>query len=424
MEDETQQNDGTVWSTRINAWVTPAQLEAIAGCERYSEQQQQDGRPAFVRIGEQAGTRGDLEFLVPGDYVWDGESEVWKHPDLLGFEVATLMRGLDVAIEPAAEAALPTAEAAPAPAAEPTPAPAVEEKPKRKRKKKEPEPVLSDRDEDYSITLDMINRQGLQNDPRITNRRCLLAVSLHSNLRAQPQKEFYWAKDYNGHTTREKAPIRTVMEVIRYLGSGDYVLEVLKDQRKEGVRSSIESFFTPNFLQLIQLSPENPIVRAQIMRQLLKEPPKDAKTYEQVKEWVETTFEDSFFTPAQVISRGSGSREQFTIPVTISRDEFGICNYTCRQHMTENIALDAETVEGWIAEGLSMSDILAKIREMAHDVEFNSEVEEDNRYSDHETSDTDNYSYTYRDVEAVRQSLHTFVSENCSEEALEALENS
>jgi len=418
---EEQQNDGTVWSTTINRWVTPAQLEVIATCGLYSEELAQDGRPAFVRICEQEGTRGDLEFLVPGDYVWDGESEVWKHPDLLGTEVAQLLQGIH---EANAEAVQPTVEAAPPAEAAPAPdqATTAEEKPKRKLKKKEPEVVASDREIDYTITIDMINRQMLQNDSRVIHRRCLLADSTHSTLRSKPEKEFYWAEEYSGYTTREKAPIRTVGSVVRYLGSGDYVLEVLKDPGS-GKRSSIASFFTENFLNLIQLTPANPIVRAQIMRQLLKEPPKEAKTYEEVKEWVETNFED-VFTPPNVLSKGNNSIHAIlTIPVRISRDEFGSANYSVRQRMTSNVSLSVSQMTEWLDEGLTLDDIIRRIKEITEDVDFEVGHEEDYKYDDHEVSDHDNYTHEITEEGRARESILSFVMENIGEESAEELEN-
>jgi hypothetical protein len=54
-------------------------------------------------------------------------------------------------------------------------------------------------------------------------------------------------------------------------------------------RCKIEEVFGGPFIELITLAPKNPVVRGLILSQTHKMPGTECETFEQIKEWVETT---------------------------------------------------------------------------------------------------------------------------------------
>jgi hypothetical protein len=54
-------------------------------------------------------------------------------------------------------------------------------------------------------------------------------------------------------------------------------------------RCKIDEVFASPFIELIALAPRNPVVRGLILAQTGKMPEPERQTFEQIKEWVETT---------------------------------------------------------------------------------------------------------------------------------------
>lgn len=89
----------------------------------------------------------------------------------------------------------------------------------------------------------------------------------------------------------------------------------------EGTRKCvIEEVLAASFIELIEMAPANPYVRALILAQIGRMPASDCTAFEQIKEWIETTCEKKKVPPSRV--RNSGG-DGISITVDFSETESG-----------------------------------------------------------------------------------------------------
>jgi len=126
-------------------------------------------------------------------------------------------------------------------------------------------------------------------------------------------------------------------------------------------KSKIEEHFTASFIELIKLSPNNPIVRAQMMRILLKEPPKELVGFDALKNWVEENFESK--TGAAMRKYNPDGRILFDVEWSISDVEYGRCDYSVRRSGSYMSSTTMDDIQQWIDDGKSVQEIT----DMLHD---------------------------------------------------------
>ena len=122
----------------------------------------------------------------------------------------------------------------------------------------------------------------------------------------------------------------------------------------------IEDVFDENFIELIELVPRNPHVRALILKLTRKMPGPECQTFEQLKEWVETNCEKRARTPQGRSTRAA--ENGIAISVEFSETEYGRANYSVRRSGSETFHLDAwdlvEMIHAAIADGDGMEEIV------------------------------------------------------------------
>ena len=92
----------------------------------------------------------------------------------------------------------------------------------------------------------------------------------------------------------------------------------------------IEEVFDQNFIELLALVPRNPYVRALILKLTGKMAEPECETFEQIKEWVETTCRKK----ARPTPNRAGRRapdDGIAISVEFSETEYGRANYSVRR---------------------------------------------------------------------------------------------
>lgn len=269
-------------------------------------------------------------------------------------------------------------------------------------------------EKEFEITISEIILKGL----KLGGRRCLLAEAMESRRRVSGEP-IHWGKNYNGYVERKDAISILVDDACKYLGGGQYILEILKEPAPPaGNKSLITDHFSENFIELIRLSPNNPVVRSQIMRQLLKEPPKSAETYDQIKDWVEKTFERK---PALEASKNKSPG--FKIIVELGRTEYGRASYSCRQVSLEEVELGIDDISEMIENGNSVEGIMDHIKAAAanHEDIYYENVG-DISYRNSESEDSDHHTQKITNQREEIRRLYQFIKENIGEEALEELE--
>ena len=158
-----------------------------------------------------------------------------------------------------------------------------------------------------------------------------------------------------------------------------------------------EEVFDANFIELIEMAPRNPHVRALILKLTGKLPPPVCATFAQLKDWVEVNCEKRARPSASGQARHS--REGgIVINVDFSETECGRASYSVRRYGTESFRVGAvellEMVRTAIDEGDGLDEVVdaiaSKIDDDAwHQCDPSMDDSGDYDYSDHESSETD-----------------------------------
>ena len=187
-----------------------------------------------------------------------------------------------------------------------------------------------------------------------------------------------------------------------------------------------EEVFDANFIELIEMAPRNPHVRALILKLTGKLPPLECATFEQLKDWVELNCEKRARPlPAKT---GAHSREGgIVINVDFSETEYGRANYSVRRHGSESFRIGAEDLMEMVQTAIADGDGLDKVVEAVADKidedawgECDPSLNDsgDHDYSDHEESETGD-SATECSRSDIRAAVLAFVRERHPELAAE-----
>jgi hypothetical protein len=179
-------------------------------------------------------------------------------------------------------------------------------------------------------------------------------------------------------------------------------------------RCKIDEVFASPFIELISLAPMNPVVRGLILAQTRRMPGPDCETFEQVKEWVETTCEKKARSPNQPPFRAA---EGITINVEFSETEYGSANYSVHRSGEGEFAINAgdllEMVQKAIDNEEGIDGVVDRIAEEIDDNAWNQCEPDLNNYGDYDydnydSNDTDNQREEYSRTQ-IRDRLHAFL---------------
>jgi hypothetical protein len=158
----------------------------------------------------------------------------------------------------------------------------------------------------------------------------------------------------------------------------------------------IEEVFPNSFIELIGLAPKNPCVRGMILAQTGKMPGSECETFEQIKEWVETTCDKKLRKPNSSSHRAG---DGISITVDFSETEYGRAAYSVDRSGSGEFEIDADELVGMVQGAIASDEglntvielIVQKIDDDAWD-QCDPEMGDygDYDYSDHETSDSEN----------------------------------
>ncbi|MEN9576974.1 MAG: hypothetical protein RL514_4829 [Verrucomicrobiota bacterium] len=187
-----------------------------------------------------------------------------------------------------------------------------------------------------------------------------------------------------------------------------------------------EAVFDANFIELIELAPRNPHVRALILKLTGKLPPPECATFAQLKDWVELNCEKRARTsPPQT---GGHSREGgIVINVDFSETEYGRANYSVRRRGREEFRLSAEDLMAMVRTAIDDGDGLDEVVEaVASKIDDDAwsqcdpsmDDSGDHDYSEHDGSDTGD-SATECNKTEIRTAVLDFVRERHPELAAE-----
>jgi hypothetical protein len=155
----------------------------------------------------------------------------------------------------------------------------------------------------------------------------------------------------------------------------------------------MDEVFASPFIELIALAPKNPVVRGLILAQTRRMPGSGCETFEQIKEWVETTCEKKVRPPNATHAR---SGDGIVIKVEFSETEYGRASYSVPRSGSDEFALDAEELITMVREAIDSEEgldgVVEKIASQIDEDAWNRcdpNMEEygDYNYDDHESGD-------------------------------------
>jgi hypothetical protein len=238
-----------------------------------------------------------------------------------------------------------------------------------------PPPPFNEREADFDVDYTTAFSR-----PDLHHRRCLFKNDVG-----------YWGPNYQDYLPREEAAIYTVGDALR--NSLRYTtLEILKDKPLPPA-CKMEDRFTLNFIETLKLSPNNPTLRAHMMRNLKIMPPGELDTFEKLKEWVEKNFPPLPQMMASAPTRQPTARgPELELTYLASDTERGVAYYSVgRSGMTKS-RVNLADLEEWINEDIDMADLIQRLQEDAVDNDDSDmSWDGDPEYTEHGPDDSSNY---------------------------------
>ena len=179
-------------------------------------------------------------------------------------------------------------------------------------------------------------------------------------------------------------------------------------------RCKIDEVFAGPFIELIGLAPRNPVVRGLILAQTGRMPGPERGTFEEIKEWVETTCDKKTRPPNATRSHAG---DGFAIKVEFSDTEYGRANYSVPRSGTEEFVLDEDEVlamvQAAIDDEVGVEAVVDKIAELIDDAAWDRcdpSLDDcgDYAYENHDSNDTDNSAVEFSRTQ-VRDRLLVFL---------------
>ncbi len=164
----------------------------------------------------------------------------------------------------------------------------------------------------------------------------------------------------------------------------------------EKPRCRIDEVFAGPFIELIVLAPRNPVVRGLILAQTRKMPGAECETFEQIRDWVETTCEKKARSPNQPAVHAAVG---ITVTVEFSETEYGTANYSVNRSGEGEFEIDGdellEMVRKAIDDGEGMDGVINRISEEIESDAWNRcdpslEDYGEYEYENYDSNDTDN----------------------------------
>ena len=157
-------------------------------------------------------------------------------------------------------------------------------------------------------------------------------------------------------------------------------------------RCGIDEVFPGPFIELIGLAPRNPVVRGLILAQTGKMPGTERTTFDQIKEWVETTCDKRSPIPQTPAQGGRG----VAVVVEFSDTEHGRARYSVSRHGSDEFMLDPDELltlaQEAVDSGSGLDGLIEKVASLIDDDAWERcdpglEDTGDYEYEEHEETD-------------------------------------
>jgi hypothetical protein len=166
----------------------------------------------------------------------------------------------------------------------------------------------------------------------------------------------------------------------------------------------IHEVLAMSLIELLKLAPRNPLVRGLILAQTGQMPPVEYETYEQIKDWVETTCQKKA-RPPQV---STDNDTAVAIRVEFSEMEYGKASYSVSRSGAEDFHFTPEDLlemaEVCVGNGDGFDALVRAIEsKISHEAWEQCEPDMDNygdyEYDSHDSDNSDNSSVEFSTTE-------------------------
>lgn len=201
----------------------------------------------------------------------------------------------------------------------------------------------------------------------------------------------------------------------------------------------MEKTLSQTMVNLAKTSPQNAILHGHIMRLFGIIPPPEVETYQQLRDWMETTFSEPTKDPkihcylsdqakiTEHVSAGGANPVMFHIRASRNVNESGRCAYSRSFSSSVTIEIRQDYLMELVDDGKSIDEIKEAICGMAeedfgdYDPEDSDFIEDD--FSDYDANDSEYEAVQIHRPGAIEGSIEDFVHANFSEdEAREILD--
>jgi hypothetical protein len=175
----------------------------------------------------------------------------------------------------------------------------------------------------------------------------------------------------------------------------------------------LEDVFEGSFIELLQVAPANPVVRALVLKLTGKLPAEECLTFEQIKDWVE----HNCFRRRRAAYQTEESAPGIAIAVDFSEKEHGRASYSVTRSSRERFEIGAAELLDLLREAIQSGGGLDEVVEMISTrinddgwSECDPSLDEygDYDYEDHESSDSNNCETDFATVE-IREAVLAFM---------------
>jgi hypothetical protein len=189
-------------------------------------------------------------------------------------------------------------------------------------------------------------------------------------------------------------------------------------------KCSIEEVFDASFIELLQLVPANPYVRALVLKFTGKLPPADCETFDALKDWVECNCVKRIKKPT---ASHQPDDDGIRISVDFSEQEYGRAHYSVERAGTDTYHLSGddlgEIIRDAIADGGAISAVVEAVAKHIDDEAWdecdpNLDDYGDYEYTEHDSDGADNSEVKFS-REHIRNAVLRFVQEHHPELAAE-----
>lgn len=188
-------------------------------------------------------------------------------------------------------------------------------------------------------------------------------------------------------------------------------------------KCKLEQWFHPNFVALMQAAPQNKLVLGKMMATLGIMPPPELLTFNELRNWVEITFDDP--TKKKAVPQARPSTPGFSTDFSFCRTVEGRCDYTMSESGSDTCWVTLDEIRDWVEEGKSLDRIAELIEEKAvESCEPNWSTDENSKeYNNYESMDyADETTSRGENYDRFERRLRDYLNRH-DPELLEALDN-